>query len=194
VKVSRNSQSCLHGHSALSGASCRHGGRTVSGRRTACRSPERRPPEPALIFGPNPRHDQACSNSLSAAGEGYCAERQHEEVVLENIALRHQLRTLQRTVKRPRLRPRDRMFWVVLAMTWRRWRSALVLVQPDTVVRWHREWLRRRWTRRSRHARAGRPPVHHDLRTLVAKMASANPLWGAPRIHGELRKLGIDIS
>jgi hypothetical protein len=77
-------------------------------------------------------------------------------------------------------------------MTWRRWRSALVLVQPDTVVRWHREWLRRRWTRRSRHARAGRPPVHHDLRTLVAKMASANPLWGAPRIHGELRQLGID--
>ena len=70
--------------------------------------------------------------------------RGHHDVVLENLALRHQLRTLQRRVKRPHLRIRDRMFWVLLATAWRRWRSALVLVQPETVVRWHRTWLRRR--------------------------------------------------
>jgi hypothetical protein len=69
----------------------------------------------------------------------------------------------------------------------------LVFVQPDTVVRWHREWLRRRWTARSQQ-KPGRPSVDASIRTLVDKMAAANPLWGAPRIHGELRKLGIDIS
>ena len=70
--------------------------------------------------------------------------RGHHDVVLENLALRHQLRTLQRRVKRPHLRTGDRMFWVLLATAWRRWRSALVLVQPETVVRWHRTRLRRR--------------------------------------------------
>ena len=69
--------------------------------------------------------------------------RGHHDVVLENLALRHQLRTLQRSVKRPLLRPRDRLFWVVLASVWQRCRSALVLVQPETIVRWHRDWLHR---------------------------------------------------
>ena len=77
------------------------------------------------------------------------AFRGHHDVVLENLALRHQLRTLRRRAKRPHLRTRDRMFWVPLATAWRRWRSALVLVQPETVVRWHRTWLRRRWAQRS---------------------------------------------
>jgi putative transposase len=120
--------------------------------------------------------------------------RGHREVVLENIALRHQLRTSQRRIKRPRLRTSDRIFWVLFASAWRGWRSSLVLVQPDTVLRWHRDWLRRRWARRSGRNRAGRRALDQELRTLVAKMATANPLWGAPRIHGELRKLGIEIS
>jgi len=120
--------------------------------------------------------------------------RGHQELVLENIALRQQLRTLQRTARRPRLQPRDRVFWILLANTWRRWRTALVLVQPDTVVRWHRDWLRRRWTRRSRRTRDGRPMVDYEIRALVSEMATANPLWGAPRIHGELRKLGFELS
>ena len=120
--------------------------------------------------------------------------RGHQELVLENIALRHQLRTLKRLVRRPCLRTGDRLFWVVLATTWHRWRTALVLVQPDTVLRWHRDWLRRRWTRLSRRMRDGRPTVDHEIRALVAEMATANPLWGAPRIHGELGKLGLDIS
>ena len=120
--------------------------------------------------------------------------RGHQEVVLENIALRHQLRALKRTVRRPRLLTRDRTFWILLAHTWCHWRTALVLVQPDTVLRWHRDWLRRRWTRRSRRTPVGRPTVDHEIRTLVSEMARANPLWGAPRIHGELSKLGLDVS
>ena len=118
----------------------------------------------------------------------------HQELVLENIALRHQLRALKRTVRRPRLRTRDRTLWILLANTWRHWRTALVLVQPDTVLRWHREWLRRRWARRSRRRRDGRPTVDHEIRALVSEIATTNPLWGAPRMHGELCELGLDIS
>src|SRR5262249_2863668 len=83
--------------------------------------------------------------------------RGHGAVALENVALRQQLAALTRSGKRPRLRARDRLFWIVLARSWREWRRALVFVQPDTVVRWHREWLRRRWTARSRQRRPGRP-------------------------------------
>src|SRR6267143_5398439 len=118
----------------------------------------------------------------------------HHELVLENLALRQQLNALKRTGCRPQLRRRDRLFWIVLAQTWRNWRAALVLVQPDTVVRWHREWLRRRWTRRSARTRVGRPSIDAAIRTLVSKMAAANPLWGAPRIHGELGRLGVEVS
>ncbi len=118
----------------------------------------------------------------------------HRAVALENIALRQQLAVFRRTVKRPPLRTRDRLFWVWLSTAWRDWRTALVVVQPDTVVRWHRQWLRRRWTRRSVHARPGRPLADAAIRTLVGQMGAANPLWGAPRIHGELLKLGIDVS
>ena len=81
-----------------------------------------------------------------------------------------------------------------MARIWRNWRTAVVLVQPDTVVRWHRDWLRRRWTRRSRPRPDGRPPIDQQIRVLVREMATANPLWGAPRIHGELRTLGVDVS
>jgi len=127
--------------------------------------------------------------SLAVAGRG------HHELILENIALRQQLAAVKRRTTRPRLRRRDRLFWVALAALWTQWRTALILVQPGTVVRWHREWFRRRWTRRSRSGRVGRPPVlDSKTRDLVREMASANPLWGAPRIHGELRTLGIDIS
>jgi putative transposase len=68
------------------------------------------------------------------------------------------------------------------------------MVKPDTVVRWHRDWLRRQWTRRSRRTRDGRPTVDDEIRALVREMAITNPLWGAPRIHGELCKLGLDVS
>src|SRR5580704_17604773 len=118
----------------------------------------------------------------------------HRAVALENLALRQQLAVFRRTVRRPQLRTRDRLFWVLLTKTWRDWRTALNVVQPDTVVRWHRQWLRRHWTQRSTPPRPGRPSTAATIRTLVDKMGAANPLWGAPRIHGELGKLGIEVS
>ena len=118
----------------------------------------------------------------------------HRAVVLENIALRQQLAVFRGADTRPRLRTRDRLLWVWLCTAGRAWRTALVTVQPDTVVRWHRQWLRRRWTRCSAHARSGRPSTDAAIRTLVVQMGTANPLWGAPRSHGELLKLGIDVS
>ena len=122
------------------------------------------------------------------------AFRGHRELVLENLALRQQLTAVTRGTRRSHLQTRDRLFWIALAQIWRNWRTALVLVQPDTVVRWHRDWLRRRWARRSKPRPDGRPPVDHQIGALVREMATANPLWGAPRIHGELRTLGIDVS
>src|SRR5207244_764085 len=106
--------------------------------------------------------------------------RGHRAVALENIALRQQLAALTRTTKRPRLRLCYRFFWIVLARAWRGWRGALLMVQADTVVRWHRQWLRRRWTERSWQKQSGRPRTDAAIRALIDKMASANPLWGAP--------------
>ena len=113
---------------------------------------------------------------------------------LEILALRHQLQVVERS-RRPRLRltATDRLLWVWLSRFWREWRPALVLVQPTTVVAWHRRGFRLFWTRKSRHG-TGRPTVPADIRTLIRAMSHANPLWGAPRIHGELRKLGITLS
>jgi putative transposase len=119
--------------------------------------------------------------------------RGHRAVALENLALRQQLAAWTRSGTRPPLRTRDRLFWVELAHAWRDWRTALIVVQPQTVVRWHRQWLRRQWTRSAR-ARPGRPRTDAAIRTLVSQMAAANALWGAPRIHGELLKLGLEVS
>jgi putative transposase len=86
----------------------------------------------------------------------------------------------------------DRLFWVGLARVWTGWRLALIIVSPDTVLRWQRRRFREYWTRLSGRSRGGRPPVSTEVAALVRTMATANPLWGAPRIHGELLKLGID--
>ena len=111
----------------------------------------------------------------------------------EILALRHQLQVLQRTrPARLRLFKTDRFFWVMLARIWTAWRTSLVIVKPETVIAWHRQGFRLWWTWKSRH-RIGRPTVPVDVRTLIRTMAQANPRWGAPRIHGELLKLGIDI-
>src|SRR5712691_9610665 len=93
--------------------------------------------------------------------------RGHRELVLENLALRQQLTALRRTTKRALLQTRDRLFWIALARSWQNWRTVLVLVQPDTVVRWHRDWLRRRWTRRSKCRPDGRPPIAGGHRALA---------------------------
>jgi putative transposase len=112
---------------------------------------------------------------------------------LEILALRHQLQVLQRTrPRRLRLAKADRWLWVVLSRFWTEWRTALVIVKPETVVAWHRQGFRLWWTWKSRR-RMGRPTVAADVRALIRTMAQANPRWGAPRIHGELLKLGIDV-
>ena len=122
------------------------------------------------------------------------ALRSRRGLVLENPALRHQLAVLQRAAPRPRLRRTDRLFWVLLSRLWSGWADAVLLVKPETVIRWHRTGFTRYWTRTSRRNRPGRPAVAPEVRALIRRMSKANPLWGAPRIHGELQKLGIEIS
>jgi putative transposase len=120
--------------------------------------------------------------------------RDRAALQLEILALRHQLQVLERT--RPRrvwLNRSDRLLWVWLSRVWRGWRSAVVIVKPETVLAWHRGGFRLLWAWKSRH-RPGRPAVAPEARALIRAMSEANPLWGAPRIHGELLKLGIDVS
>ena len=118
----------------------------------------------------------------------------HRQLALENLALRHQLAVYKRTTTRPKLRTTDRLFWVWLARVWAEWRQPLVIVTPDTVLRWQRRRFREYWTQLSRRPTRGRPPIHAEIKALVLRMAAANPLWGAPRIHGELLKLGIAVA
>jgi transposase InsO family protein len=112
---------------------------------------------------------------------------------VENIALRHQLAVLRRSVKRPKLTSADRLLWAWLCETWSDWRSFLVVVKPETVIGWHRKGFRLFWTWKVRRGQSGRPPVSNEIRQLIRRMSRDNPLWGAPRMHGELLKLGIDI-
>jgi len=112
---------------------------------------------------------------------------------LEVLALRHQLYVLKRTAARPRLTTVDRLLWVWLSRAWRDWRDALVIVKPATVIDWHRRGFRLVWAWKSRR-RGGRPRIPPEVRTLIRDMSEANPIWGAPRIHGELLKLGVDVS
>jgi hypothetical protein len=113
----------------------------------------------------------------------------------ENIALRHQLTVLQRTdTKRPVLKPDDRCLWVWLSRLWSGWRSALIIVMPETVIGWHRQGFRWYWTWKVRRGKAGRPQVPKQSRDLIRTMSRENPIWGKPRIHSELMKLNIKIS
>lgn len=112
-------------------------------------------------------------------------------LVAENLALRQQVAVFKREKPRPRLGRRDRMFWVVLARLWPDWRSALVIVQPDTVCRWHRAGFRLFWRWKSR---SGRPRKDRELRALIRKLARDNSLWGVPRMQSELKLLGFDVA
>jgi len=122
----------------------------------------------------------------------WSALRTHQGLVFENLALRQQLAILKHRQGRPRLTDTDRLFWVVLSRIWSRWQESLHIVQPGTVVRWHQQGFRYYWRWKSR--RRGRPRIDPGIRNLIRHMCRANPLWGAPRIHGELLKLGIDVS
>ena len=120
--------------------------------------------------------------------------RSQAELQVEIAALHHQLAVLQRRPStRPRLRPADRFFWTWLSRLRPGWRRALVIVQPETVLGWHRRGFRLYWRWKSRKRGPGRPKVSPGVRALIRKISLSNPGWGAPRIHGELLKLGIDV-
>jgi len=122
------------------------------------------------------------------------AFRSRHALALENAALRHQIEVLQRNCSRPGLKWRDRAFWDLLSCLWPDWRKTLYIVQPETVIRWHRQGFRYYWRWKSRVRWPGRPRTPREVRDLIRQMSRDNPLWGAPRIHGELCKLGIVIS
>jgi len=114
---------------------------------------------------------------------------------VEIIALRHQINVLRRSQRdRVRLSRGDRLFWMWLRRLWPGWRSALVIVKPETVIAWHRKGFQLFWTWKSRRRQRGRPGLAKETAELIRRMSLANPLWGAPRIHGELLKLGIGVS
>ena len=113
---------------------------------------------------------------------------------LENLALRHQIGVLQRCArKRPKLILLDRLLWAGLSRVWSDWRSALAIVQPETVIAWHRRGFGLFWAWKIRRGHAGRPTLPREVRELIRRMCRENPTWGAPRIHGELLKLGINV-
>jgi putative transposase len=109
------------------------------------------------------------------------------------ILLATEILVLNRTVKRPNLRPRDRLFWVCLSRLWKDWRDALIIVKPDTVIKWHREGFRLYWRWKSK-APIGRPTIDKEIRELIRRISRENPLWGAPRIQSELRLLGLNVT
>ena len=120
--------------------------------------------------------------------------RDRRDLVLENIALRHQVDVLTRTRRHPALLLGDRLLWLSLSRTWPAWRKHLVIVQPDTVVRWHRAGWRRYWRWRSRPGRRGRPRIDPAIAVKIQRMTEENPRWGHMRVLGELRKLGFRVS
>jgi hypothetical protein len=121
--------------------------------------------------------------------------RSRGDLALENLALRQQLSVLSRRHPRPRLTSIDRFFWVMMRRVWARWTDALIIVKPDTVIRWHRAGFRLYWRFRSRvKKQVGRPRTGQEIRNLIQRMAAENPSWGTPRIHGELLKLGVTVS
>src|SRR5215813_2252868 len=118
----------------------------------------------------------------------------HKQLALENAALRQQLAILKRQRPRPRLHYRDRLFWMFLMKMWKQWKMALVIVQLATVVSWQRRRFKRYCWKLSQKKGPGRPQICAEVWKLVRTMAAANVTWGAPRIHGELLKLGFEVS
>lgn len=120
--------------------------------------------------------------------------KSERQLALENLALRQQVAMLRRSLKRPRVSTADRLFWILFSRQVDGWRKILHALHPDTVVRWHRRGFRLYWRWKSRGAKPGRPAVNVALRELIRQMQASNIGWGAPRIHGELLKLGIEVS
>jgi hypothetical protein len=117
------------------------------------------------------------------------------ELRLENLALRHQLGVLRRSApKRLKLRPADRILWVWLRRVWTDWKSAPLIMKPESVIAWHRKGFRLYWTWKVRRGKRGRPAVPQEVRDWIRMMSRNIPMWDAPRVHGELLKLGVEIT
>src|SRR4030095_9785360 len=124
-----------------------------------------------------------------------CLFRGRRSLLLENLALRQQLVALKRRHSRPSINPFDKLFWVIARRVWSAWKHSLIIVTPETVVRWHRTGFRMYWRLISRVRRqVGRRPISKEVRELIFRMVVKNPSWGAPRIHGELLMLGFELS
>ncbi len=121
--------------------------------------------------------------------------RSRASLEAELVALRHQVAVLRRRLGQRRLglSDSDRRLWIGLARLWPEWRKALIIVQPETVLKWHRQGFRAYWRRKSGPG-GGRPRIDSEVRRLIARMHHENPLWGAPRIHGELLMLGLKVA
>ena len=115
------------------------------------------------------------------------------DTALEVLALRQQVAVLKRKRPRPKLNTFDRLFWTTLRRVCSRRAEVLVIVKSETVVGWHRDGFRLYWRWRSQ-PRGGRPKITEEIRGLIRRLAEENPDWGAPKIHGELQKLGFEIS
>lgn len=124
----------------------------------------------------------------------YSLFKSRHRLILENMVLRQQVAMLRQSVKRPRASMTDKLFWILFSRLIENWRQLLHALHPDTVVRWHREGFRRYWRWKSRGNKPGRPPIDVELRDLIRDMQATSIGWGAPRIHGELLKLGIEVS
>ena len=120
--------------------------------------------------------------------------RRRGSLLLENLVLRQQVSVLKRKNRRPKLTGMDRWFWVAVRRTWSGWKASLLVVKPETVVEWHRRGFRLYWQLKSKAKQIGRTPISKELQQLIFQMASENPSWGAPRIHGELKMLGFDVA
>lgn len=119
--------------------------------------------------------------------------RSRQDTALEILALRQQVAVLKRKRPRPPWNSLDRLFWTFLRCSWSRWKDVLVIVKPETVIGWHRAGFRLSWRWRSR-PQGGRPKITDEIRALIRRMAEENVGWGAPKIHGELLKLGFAVS
>ncbi len=120
--------------------------------------------------------------------------RTQTDLAAENLALRHQLAVLEHSAMRPKLRKRDRIFWVWLSRLWPSWRSVLLIVQPETVVRWHKLGFKLYWRWKSRSKNSGRPKIDAEIRKLIRQMCTENLGWGSPRIQSELALLGFTVA
>jgi len=117
--------------------------------------------------------------------------RGKHDIALENLALRQQLVVQQRSIKKPKITNRDRIFWIWLSTFWNKWRASLIVVKPSTVIGWHKKGFKSYWKRKSR--RVGRPSIDWELIKLIRKMQKQNVTWSAQRIQGELTKLGFEV-